>query len=50
MEKLELLSSIRKLSSVVHCDRLAQTLPEDSLNEMRQTLEELSEKYVATYC
>lgn len=50
MEKLELLASIRKLSSVVHCDTLAQTLPEDSISEMKQTLDRLSDQYVATYC
>ncbi|WP_346355766.1 hypothetical protein [Azotosporobacter soli] len=50
MEKLELLASIRKLSSVVHCDNLAQALPEESMLEMRATLDQLSEKYVSIYC
>jgi len=51
MEKIELLSRIRKLSSVVHgCDLAEYNLPEESVAEMHRVLDELSEKYISTYC
>jgi hypothetical protein len=51
MEKIELLSRIRKLSSVVHSDDLAKyNLADESVAEMHRVLDELSEKYIGTYC
>ncbi len=51
MEKIELLSRIRKLSSLVHCADLSEyNLDEGSVQEMRRALDELTEKYIASYC
>lgn len=51
MEKLELLSRIRKLSSVVHSDDLAKyNLADESVAEMHRVLNELSEMYIGMYC
>ena len=51
MEKIELLSRIRKLSSVVHgCDLAEYKLADESIVEMRRILDELSEKYIKAYC
>ena len=51
MEKIELLSRIRKLSSVVHSDDLAKyNLADESIAEMHRVLDELSETYIGTYC
>lgn len=51
MEKLELLSRIGKLSSVLHSDDLAKyNLADESVNEMHRVLDELSETYIVKYC
>jgi len=51
MEKIELLSRIRKLSSVVHGSDLAEyNLADESISEMHRVLNELSEEYITTYC
>jgi len=51
MGKLELLSRIRKLSSVLHSDDLAKyNFANESIIEMKRVLDELSENYITTYC
>lgn len=51
MGKIELLSIIRKLSSVVHgCDLTEYKLTDESIAEMHRLLDELSEKYIMAYC
>jgi hypothetical protein len=51
VKKLELLARIDKLSSILHSHDLAQfNLTETSIDEMRQSLDELSDKYLAKYC
>lgn len=51
MEKIELLSRIRKLSSVVYgCDLADYKLTDESIAEMQRVLDELSEKYIKAYC
>jgi hypothetical protein len=51
MEKIELLSRIGKLSSVVHGADLAEyNLATESIVEMQRVLDELSEQYIAAYC
>ena len=51
MEKIELLSRIRKLSSLVHgCDLAEYKLADESIAEMHRILDELSEKYITAYC
>lgn len=51
MGKIELLSRIRKLSSVVHGSDLAEyNLADESIAEMHRVLDELSEKYIVAYC
>lgn len=51
MEKLELLSRIEKLASVLHSEDLAKyNLPHESIVEMRRVLDQLSENYIIKYC
>lgn len=51
MEKLELLSRIGKLSSVLHSGDLAKyNLGNESIAEMKRVLDELSETYISKYC
>lgn len=51
MEKIELLSRIRNLSSIVHgCDLAEYKLASESIAEMQRILDELSEKYLTAYC
>jgi hypothetical protein len=51
VKKLELLARIDKLSSILHSRDLAQfNLTETSIDEMRQSLDELSDKYLTRYC
>ncbi len=51
MEKLELLSRIGKLSSVLHGGDLEKyNLTNESIIEMKRALDELSETYIAIYC
>ncbi len=51
MKKIELLARIEKLSSIVHSKDLAQfNLDEASINEMRRSLDELTDSYVNEYC
>lgn len=51
MKKIELLARIEKLSSILHSNDLAQfNLNEASINEMRRSLDELTDSYVNEYC
>lgn len=51
MEKLDLLSRISKLSSILHSNDLTKyNLASESIAEMRRALDELSEIYITTYC
>ncbi len=51
MEKVELLSRIRKLSTLVHGTDLEKyNLADESIVEMHRVLDELSEKYITAYC
>lgn len=51
MKKLQLLDKIQKLSAIVHCEELASyNLTEESIGEMRRTLDLLTEEYIAAYC
>jgi Glu-tRNA(Gln) amidotransferase subunit E-like FAD-binding protein len=51
MEKIELLARIQKLSSLIHSNDLAQyNLSDTAIEEMKQTLDALTEKYIAAYC
>jgi hypothetical protein len=51
MEKLDLLSRIGKLSSILHSNDLAKyNLANESIAEMHRVLDELSEIYITTYC
>jgi len=51
MEKLELLSRIQTLSSLLHHSDLAKlNLSEASVKEMHRVLDEMSEKYIELYC
>jgi ribosome recycling factor len=51
VEKLELLSRIRKLSSLVHSEDLKHyNFTEDSIKELHSTLDKLTEEYITSYC
>lgn len=51
MEKIELLSRIQKLSSLVHSkDLAAYDFSETAIAEMKCTLDELTERYIVRYC
>ncbi|MDR3564600.1 MAG: hypothetical protein P4N59_24645 [Negativicutes bacterium] len=51
MAKLELYKRIQKLSSLVHGTDLHDfNLTADCIAELRQSLDELTEVYIARYC
>ena len=51
MEKSLLLARISKLAALAHSEDLsAYSLSEQAINEIRTSLETLTEEYVATYC
>lgn len=51
MKKIELLARIEKLSSLLHSNDLAQfNLNEASIDEMRRSLDELTDSYLNEYC
>lgn len=51
MKKLELLSRIEKLSSLVHSKDLSHyNLTEESIQELRLALDKLTDEYIAAYC
>lgn len=51
MEKIALLARIQKLSSLLHSKDLAHfNLSETAVEEMKSSLDELTEQYLAAYC
>ena len=51
MEKSQLLARISKLAALVHSEDLhLYSLSEEAINEIKATLESLTEEYVSTYC
>lgn len=51
MEKIALLARIQKLSSLIHSTDLETfNLSEAAVDEMRSTLDELTEQYITAYC
>lgn len=51
MEKIALLYRIQKLSSLVHSNDITQyNLSEGAVEEIRRTLDEITEQYVNSYC
>ena len=51
MEKNQLLARISKLAALAHSDDLdLYSLSAESINEIKATLDTLTEEYVATYC
>ncbi|MDU2063907.1 MAG: hypothetical protein E6713_03620 [Sporomusaceae bacterium] len=50
MEKLNLLARINKLATLVHSKDVAQTLSTETLTELKATLDEMTEEYIAAYC
>ena len=51
MEKNLLLARISKLAALAHSEDLNQySLSEQAINEIKATLESLTEQYVETYC
>jgi hypothetical protein len=51
MKKLELLSRIQNLASLLHCDDLKQyNLTTESVKEMHRAMDALTEEYIACYC
>ncbi len=51
MEKSQLLARISKLAALAHSEDLhLYSLSEEAINEIKATLESLTEEYVSTYC
>lgn len=51
MEKIALLARIQKLSSLIHSTDLEHfNLSQTAVAEMKATLDELTEQYIAAYC
>lgn len=51
MEKIELITRIRTLSELLHSNDLHKyCFSEETINEMRQRLDEITEQYIETYC
>ena len=51
MEKNQLLARISKLAALAHSEDLHQySLSDGTINEIKATLESLTEEYVSTYC
>jgi hypothetical protein len=51
MEKLVLLARIQNLSALVHSTDLAYyNLSTTAIQEMKHTLDEMTERYIAAYC
>ena len=51
MEKVALLNRIQNLSSLVHSHDLIQyQLSEIVIQEMKRTLDEITEQYITSYC
>lgn len=51
MEKIALLNRIQNLSSLVHCHDLTQyRLSDVAIEEMKRTLDEITEQYITAYC
>ena len=51
MEKSQLLARISKLAALAHSEDLQlYSLSEAAVNEIKATLDTLTEEYVATYC
>ena len=51
MEKLELIERIRTLSELLHHSDIAKfAFTEETLEEMRQRLDEITEQYIESYC
>lgn len=51
MEKIALLNRIQNLSSLIHSNDLVQyNLSDAVIEEMKHTLDEITEQYIASYC
>jgi len=51
LEKIALLARIQKLSSLIHSTDLENyNLSEAAIKEMKSTLDELTDQYIAAYC
>ncbi len=51
MEKIELIARIRTLSEILHSDDLHKyCFSEETVTEMRQKLDEITENYIESYC
>jgi hypothetical protein len=51
MTKLELLNRIQNLSSIIHSTDLEQYhFSEETLQEMKKTLDKITEQFIEAYC
>jgi Glu-tRNA(Gln) amidotransferase subunit E-like FAD-binding protein len=51
VEKIELITRIRNLSELLHSDDLHKySFSEETIAEMTQKLDEITEQYIAAYC
>jgi hypothetical protein len=50
MQKLELLSRIQELSSLLSSDTTCQYMSDGSISEMQKALDAMTETYLTSYC
>ena len=51
MDKIALLSRIEKLSTLIHSNDITQyNLSETTIEEIKRTLDEITEQYILSYC
>ncbi|MDD4601553.1 MAG: hypothetical protein PHQ46_10945 [Negativicutes bacterium] len=50
MKKLELLRCIERLAAIIHDEAIVNSFSEKTAMELRNELDELSERYISVYC
>ncbi len=50
MKKVELLSRIQELSSLLSCQTAQKYISTESVSELEKALDAMTEEYVNTYC
>ncbi|MPL65573.1 hypothetical protein SDC9_11237 [bioreactor metagenome] len=50
VKKLELLRCIERLAAIIHDEAIVNSFSEKTAMELRNELDELSERYISVYC